>query len=238
MDRTARGGVYCVVYRSPRSAMNGWLSSLGLGCTRRADGADGRRGRPHVGGHLVLSRCGRPRCRPGGVADRLGPAFYPPRGRRPWSTGCSRSGPSGGLQSLADGLVPALADAAVYVIPSPTWDRTASADPVPPEVLLLLFTVFRFVALHRCSAPRTMAPTAGPAYGVSSVPLTAKTVNARDVSSGPQDQSEPRRRPPARPVWLRAGDFTARRRSHGHQRAGAAGLAACFADVRTCCNEP
>ena len=47
--------------------------------------------------------------------------------------------PGQGLQSLADALVPALADvAAVYVTPDASWDRTASAGTAPPEVLSLV----------------------------------------------------------------------------------------------------
>jgi hypothetical protein len=47
--------------------------------------------------------------------------------------------PRQGLQSLTDGLVPALADvAAVYVIPDASWDRTASADTAGPEALSLV----------------------------------------------------------------------------------------------------
>jgi hypothetical protein len=47
--------------------------------------------------------------------------------------------PRQGLQSLTDGLVPALADvAAVYVIPDASWDRTASADTAGPEALSLM----------------------------------------------------------------------------------------------------
>jgi GAF domain-containing protein len=47
--------------------------------------------------------------------------------------------PGQGLQSLTDGLVPALADvAAVYVISDASWDRTASADTAAPEVLSLV----------------------------------------------------------------------------------------------------
>ncbi len=47
--------------------------------------------------------------------------------------------PGHGLQSLADGLVPALGDvAAVYVISDTSWDRPASADTGAPEVLSLV----------------------------------------------------------------------------------------------------
>jgi serine phosphatase RsbU (regulator of sigma subunit) len=66
--------------------------------------------------------------------------------------------PSEGLQSLTDGLVPALADAAaVYVIPDPTWDGSASADAVPPEVLSLIPSLAALGPLPPPAAPDTAA---------------------------------------------------------------------------------
>ena len=66
--------------------------------------------------------------------------------------------PSEGLQSLTDGLVPALADAAaVYVIPDPTWDRSASADTAPPEVLSLIPSLAALGPLPPPAAPDTAA---------------------------------------------------------------------------------
>jgi hypothetical protein len=66
--------------------------------------------------------------------------------------------PEQGLQSLTDALVPALADgAAVYVIPDPAWDRVASADTAPPDVLSLVPSL---AALGPLPPPATPEATA------------------------------------------------------------------------------
>jgi hypothetical protein len=66
--------------------------------------------------------------------------------------------PRQGLQSLTDGLVPALADvAAVYVIPDASWDRTASADTAGPEALSLMPALAALGPLPPPATPGTAA---------------------------------------------------------------------------------